>query len=192
MASKVGIANAALIYLGAATITAFTDDNDRARLISARYDDIRDAVIQGHNWSCAMKRQELAQSVDAPVYGYDYAYQLPADCLRAVSMSEGLPDGIYPWVRENRLILTDSDSCFINYIRRIEDPNEMDPLLREAISARLAAELSYKITGSKTMKKEAWDHYALKLIQAEDANVIEGVETDSLHEDEDDDLLSLR
>ena len=61
MASVVQICNSALNQLGAASITALTDNSKNARLCNERYAVVRDAVFRNHPWNCLIKRQQLAQ-----------------------------------------------------------------------------------------------------------------------------------
>ena len=52
MASVVQMCNSALNQLGAASITALTDNTKNARLCSERYPTVRDAVFRSHPWNC--------------------------------------------------------------------------------------------------------------------------------------------
>ena len=48
------------------------------------YDDIRDMVLCMHPWTFTLKKTQLARLVDAPTFGWKYAYQLPGDRLAGV------------------------------------------------------------------------------------------------------------
>ena len=74
MASVVQICNSALNQLGAASITALTDNSKNARLCNARYETIRDAVYRSHPWNCLIKRQQLAQDTATPAYGFKFQF----------------------------------------------------------------------------------------------------------------------
>lgn len=57
--TSVDICNAALIKVGAETITALSDNNKRARACNERYADIRDVVLAAHPWNFAIGRTQL-------------------------------------------------------------------------------------------------------------------------------------
>ena len=60
MASVVQICNSALNQLGAASITALTD-NSKMQDYAMKDIVVRDAVFRSHPWNCPIKRQQLAQ-----------------------------------------------------------------------------------------------------------------------------------
>ena len=76
MASVVSICNSALNQLGAASITALTDNSKNARLCNERYETVRDAVFRSHPWNSLIKRQQLAQDTATPAYGFSYQFTL--------------------------------------------------------------------------------------------------------------------
>ena len=86
MASVVQICNSALNQLGAASITALTDNSKNARLCNERYNTVRDSVFRSHPWNSLIKRIQLAQNTSTPVYGFSYQFNLPSDCLRVLTI----------------------------------------------------------------------------------------------------------
>jgi len=173
-ASIVGLANQSLFMLGHSSIISMTEDVEAARLCNGRYGYIRDSVIRAYPWNCATQRVVLAQSADTPS-DYDYKYALPTSplCLRVLKMIEEEEDG-YAWKVEGRWILTDSSTCNIVYLKQITDINEMDVLLREAIAARLAADICYALTGSSKQQERMWVIYDRKMKEARSVDAQEG------------------
>ena len=53
MPSVVDICNEAMDLLGAATITALTENSKEARLCNRRFETVRDAVLRAHTWNVA-------------------------------------------------------------------------------------------------------------------------------------------
>jgi len=154
MASEVDIANSALNLLGAATISALTDDSKNARLCNQRYEPVRNRVFRSHAWNCLHKRVQLAQNSTAPVIEYSYAYALPSDCLRVLKVHNGTTDSIQSAIDyklEGRNIVTDEGTVYLIYIALVTDPNEYDSYLQESISHQLAADLCYAITNNATL-----------------------------------------
>ena len=174
MASVVQICNSALNQLGAASITALTDNSKNARLCNARYETIRDAVYRSHPWNCLIKRQQLAQDTATPAYGFNFQFTLPSDCLRLLGLDAYNSDHKV----EGRKILCNESTIKISYVAQITDPNELDVLTRETISAGLAADLAYAITANLQVSKMMQEKYQFKLSEARHTDASEGYNVD--------------
>jgi len=174
MASVVQICNGALNQLGASTILTLTEDSKNARLCNARYENVRDAVFRHHPWNCLLKRLQLAADTDAPAWGFTKQFTLPADCLRLIRILDYDSD----YVVEGRKILSNSSTMKILYISRVTDPNEYDELLREVLSAALAADIAYAITSSNPVATQMYSLYQEKLKDARFVDSTEGYNTD--------------
>ena len=162
MASVVDICNGALNQLGASTILSLTEDSKNARLCNARFTQVRDSIFRSHPWNCLQKRVQLAADTATPAWGFTKQYTLPADCLRLLTILDYDSD----YKVEGRKILTDNSSLKILYIGRIEDPNEYDELLRETLSAALAADIAYAITSSNPLTANMYNLLRDKLREA--------------------------
>ena len=174
MASVVSICNSALNQLGAASITALTDNSKNARLCNARYETIRDAVYRSHPWNCLIKRKQLAQDTATPAYGFKFQFTLPSDCLRVLVLDAYNSDHKV----EGRKILCNESTIKISYVAQITDPNELDVLTRETISAGLAADLAYAITANLQVSKLMQEKYQFKLSEARHTDASEGYNVD--------------
>jgi hypothetical protein len=173
MASVVDICNGALNQLGASTILSLTEDSKNARLCNARYTQVRDSLFRSHPWNCLQKRVQLAADTTAPAWGFTSAYTLPADCLRLLRILDY--DSNHKV--EGRKILTNNSSMKILYVARIEDPNEYDELLRETISAALAADIAYAVTSSNPVAQNMYNLFQTKLKDARFVDATEGQNT---------------
>ena len=169
MASVVEICNLALQKVGANPISSLSDDSEEARACNRLYEPILRAELRTHPWNCAITRVSVAPDSDEPAFGYDYQYTLPSDCVRI------LPDNtITDWKIEGRKILTDTDTEIeLVYVKEISDPNDMDPLLVEALASRLAVELAEKVTESATKRQMAWEEYKEWVREARRVNAFE-------------------
>jgi len=170
MASIVDICNGALNQLGASTIITLTEDSKNARLCNARFTQIRDSVFRSHPWNSLQKRVELAADSDTPAWGFTSQFTLPADCLRVLTILDFDSD----YKIEGRKILTDNSSMKILYVSRVTDPNEYDELLRETLSAALAADIAYAVTSSNPVAKNMYDLFQEKLKDARFVDSTEG------------------
>jgi hypothetical protein len=170
MASVVDICNGALNQLGASTILTLTEDSKNARLCNARYTQVRDSVFRSHPWNCLQKRVQLAADTDTPAWGFTKQYTLPSDCLRVLTILDYDAD----YKIEGRKILTDNSTMKILYIARITDPNEYDELLRETLSAALAADIAYAVTSSNPTASNMYNLFKDKLKEARFVDATEG------------------
>lgn len=176
MASKVEIANRALQQLGAKRITSLSEDSRNARAISAAYEPVKVAELRKHPWSFAVKRVQLAASASNPIFERASQYPLPSDFLRLLPLDPEAVQNDEDWQIEGGSIITDdTGSLNVRYIANIDDPNTMDPMFREALSARLAYELAEEITQSNTKKREAIRNYEDQIAHAKRVNAIERV-----------------
>ena len=170
MASVVDICNGALNQLGATTILSLTEDSKNARLCNSRYTQVRDALFRTHPWNCLQKRTELAKDTATPAWGFSSAFTLPADCLRLLYIIDY--DSNHKV--EGRKILSNTDTMKILYIGRITDPNEYDELLRETLSASLAADIAYGVTSSNPVAQNMYTLFQDKLRDARFVDSTEG------------------
>jgi hypothetical protein len=192
--SNVAIANRALSKLGEDRITSFADDSKPARAIAACFDIVRDAELRRRRWKFALTRTSLAALADAPAFGYAYAYQLPADCLRVWSVGDAAPGAVISeyrtsldapeWQIEGRTILTDYGAPLkIRYTSRVEDPQQFDAAFVESLAARLAMECADELTGMASRVDKAMTDYNIAIREAVRANAIESA-PDPLPDDE--------
>jgi hypothetical protein len=160
--SVVQIVNNALVKIGANAILTLTEDTEAARAANLVYDQIRDACIRDHVWNFAVNRVELAQNSTAPAFGFSYQYNLPSDCLRVLQMD----DMSTLYKIEGGKLLTDDGAAKILYLARVEDVNLFDAMFVEALSARLAAELSVTLSESNTLYSNMMEMYQRKISDA--------------------------
>lgn len=154
MTTPVKICSNALLRLGSQPISSLADGSPRALVASNLYPTIRDSVLRSHPWNCAMKRAVLSPVVEAPAFGYTYAFTLPGDFLRAWHVSDD--DGQTPleYAIEGRQLLTDSGTVYLQYVFKNEDPATWDTLLLNAMEVSMAAALAIPVTGDAAKKQE--------------------------------------
>lgn len=193
MTSKIAVANRALTKLGADRITSLADNTKEARTVSQMFDTVRDDELRARAWSFSKTRVQLSADVAAPVFGYEFAYTLPFDCLRIWEVNETFwngPDladyrspGWKPYTVEGRKILTsavDRDTLTgtpgplrLVYLKQIEDTTQWDANFVEAFACRLAAEMCEDLTQSTTRRQLAWEEYDQSIKKARRAQAIE-------------------
>jgi hypothetical protein len=172
MASFVEITSNALRLLGDDPITSLTEDSERARLVNALYEEVRDEVTRAAMWNCAKDRQVLASLATTPAFGWSFYHQLPSTCLRVVDVLSG--DIRVEHEIEGRKLMTDESSVNLIFLKKITDPNDMDSLFIGVYTAKLAAELAEPITGSRTLAEQMWTLYDRKVREARTIDSQEG------------------
>ena len=173
-ASEVSICNQALQLIGAARITALTEDSVNARECNSSYAEMRDLELEKHRWRFAITRTTLAPSGTAPDFDYDQAFPLPSDFLRLLMPSVTRLD----WRIENHedqlaVLTNDGTSLEIIYVKRVTDPNMMPPTFRAALAARMAVQMCEKITQSNTKLESARVAYKEAIGEARRANALQ-------------------
>jgi hypothetical protein len=171
LASEVNVANLALTDLGADRIISLTEDSENARKVNAIFALVRDAELRSHPWNFAIERRNFNQTVNTPEFGFDSEFQIPGDVLRILSSENRNYD---EWVREGDKILVNDTSFKARCIIRIEDPTIWDEQFVVCFGARLAAELAYSITDSRTVAVDKWELYKLKKTRATGVDAQEG------------------
>jgi hypothetical protein len=130
--------------LGGRRITSLTQDVKEAKLCNERYPLLRDELLQRHNWNFAIARASLAQLVTVPSFGYNFEYQLPADCLKVIDIDVPEAD----WSVEGNVLRTNLESIKIKYVKIVDNTALFTPVFVEALSLRLAWDLSYSLVQS--------------------------------------------
>jgi hypothetical protein len=153
MASNVQIANRALQLLGAARITALSDDTVNGRECNAVFDQIREAELRSHTWNFAITRTQLAADATAPAFGRAREFPLPSDCLRVLPPYPEEDYNTRDWRVEGRSIYTnDSDPLDLRYVKGETDPARFDALFAEAFAHSLALAMCEKLTQSRSLR----------------------------------------
>lgn len=173
--SEVGIVNLALAKLGAEAITALTDETPGARLALRHYATLRDTVLRERQWNCAVHRTTLTQLDTGPTFGYANSFLLPPDFIRFIRLEELITD----FRIENdptdgtRILVTDLNAVNMVYVFRLKDVGKMDELLKQAISARIAWDFSFKLTGDTGLRNQLGKEYQEILSEAAHVDAIE-------------------
>lgn len=172
MASVTGIINVALRQLGATRITSLTDGSKNANVANDIFEPVRDSFLRSHTWNFATSRVQLAQLSTDPAFGFDNAFQLPADWLRTVSVHDNDAGvGVVPYRIEGDQLHADVEEIYLRYIKKVTDPNAMTPDFREALSYILAERMAIPVAESNTLRelmREGAERYS-RLARSADA-----------------------
>lgn len=185
MTERVDIANIALTMLGEEEITSLEDDLQRARVMRINYIPARDATLEAHEWSFAIKRFIPAKLDEAPVYGAAYAFSIPSDILRVIAVEENNVAGT-PWTRsinsaeqldwvfEDEKILCNEDVIYARGIRRVIEEGKFSSLFVHALAAKLAALTAISLTASAEIQGNMLTIFAALIGEAKSRDGLQG------------------
>lgn len=176
MADKTQIANLALTNLAAENIMDIDEASESASKIRTVYEHVRNAVFAEHPWNFCSEDVQLGALLTKPLINYAYAYALPTELVRLneVYDSHGnrLEPGDYKVVKDNMLYCNVSP-VIINYNIIVEDETKFPPLFVQALAAKLAFEICYSVTGSRTLQADMWELYNHKIAMSKNQNAVE-------------------
>lgn len=166
--SFVVICNMALIRLGEAQITALTDDTVEAETCNTMYAQVVDEVLNGWDWLSSRHMASLTADATAPTFKWDYRYLMPSNpyCLRVLEVRNLYEVPIKYQIRGRYVQCDEEDGIYLSYSKRITDPTEIDPLLSQAISLRLASWMEPKFGDSITRRNSILSEFGGVILQA--------------------------
>lgn len=89
MATKTIIASLAQSHIGGRPFTNIdTDVTPNAAIIRLWFDVAREEFLRTHAWNFATKRATLSADSTAPDFGFALRYQIPADCVKIISLED--------------------------------------------------------------------------------------------------------
>lgn len=158
---RVNIASQALARLGELQITSFEEDSDAAEKVRLMYEPLVQALFAAYIWQFALTRETLQEDAAAkPSSGWNRAFLMPELGAERVGSPRRVygSAGIYarPLLHYDiwqRWVVTNSDTCVIEYVRRQPEtlwPGYFTTLAVEALAARLALPVT------ENASKEEW------------------------------------
>ena len=139
--SKITIASNALLLLGGNTISSFEEESTEAKIAANLYETAYESILTTHRWRFASKKAKLARLSETPENEYNYAFQIPSDCLYVAELStsnyEIFEDKIFANV-------TDID---IDYTYSVSE-DKLPAYFTKMFEFYLAAQFAVPLTGS--------------------------------------------
>ena len=180
MTERVDIANQALTWLGEELITSLDDDLDRARILKTNYENIRDAVLEAHEWSFAMKRWIPSPNTTGPDWGPTNAFPIPKDVIRVTGVFRDPYFSVthekeqVQWLVERNEVVCDEEVIYCRGIQRIEEEGRFSPLFVKAFAAHLAAVCAVAITASDNLQANMFGFYQNFINEAKSRDGLQG------------------
>lgn len=143
--SNIELCSAALVKLGAEGISSFSDGTAEADVAGTLYDIVRDGLLGVHPWSFATAHAALVQLPNEPLTDFQYAFELPADFIKALSAGDECRGrgAIYQLI--GREVHTNYEELIFAYIKRADEA-DFPTYFVSALVNRLAAEFCLPLT----------------------------------------------
>lgn len=161
MTSSVSICSNALVMLGGAPFSSFTEPKPHVRVAANLYPSVRDDVLRMHSWNCATARVILAPLATAPAFDFSYQFQMPGDWLRTLQVGyAGTP---LEYRSEGQRLLANVDALPLVYSFRNEVEDTWSTNLIHVMELAMMAKMAYAITASSSLRDSCRDEFAREL-----------------------------
>lgn len=162
MPTETELVNAALRKGGGAKrILSLSDSVGSAGIASDVLASERDDLLRAGVWNFSITRIKLGQLAVAPAFEWQYAYGMPSDCERVVSVhGDSASTTEIPYKIESILqtdgsyinaIVSNSNAVYLRYCRQITDPNLMTASFRQVLILRMAKIFAISIAKSNPL-----------------------------------------
>lgn len=172
MASKVGIANMALGRIGVSQFIANIETEHSTEAVQCRtyYDQDVEFVLRAFDWNFATGYRALGLVSDDIGDDWAYSYRYPTDALKVRRIVTALgrsdpnpPPFVVGQDSQGQLIYTDQADPTVEYTVRVTDPGRFDPMFVEALSWKLAADISSALTRMKGIGDKCYSMFIATL-----------------------------
>lgn len=177
--TKIEIINRALLKLGEAPVSSLSD-TAFGRSYEIIYEDMKKLLLSSYPWRFAVKKMHISR--DAKKYDSYFLYHLPADFLLLLKVYEegGTDTHVLFYDAANgyeivgkSIVCSAANGIVIEYVSAIDDKENFPPLFREALAAKIAAELAMRLKQSINLKQLFDTEFYNFIRQAELNNEIE-------------------
>ena len=145
--TAITLCSKALIKIGAKSITSFEEETAEAEVANQLYEPTLQNLLASYPWRFALTQKALARLTEKPISDYQYAYQLPNDCVRVLSAGQNIKSSGLNYKIVGQKLYTNANEVVLNYIRRPEE-NSFPAFFTEALIGKLATEFCLPLTES--------------------------------------------
>ena len=153
-----------------------TPTNDKEKTFALWYDITRQALLKQVMPNFALARRKISQLLTTQAFGYTYAWEYPADCLKVLGISDVDQVGRYVYSVEGNVIYSDDpwdDGLELRFIKDITDVNSMSPEFKMLLSWALAGNTAMTITQSVEKTAMIQKQFAAKMAEVSGMNAQE-------------------
>lgn len=162
--SKTDLFNLALAEVPAAAVVADTENSPEAKACRRFYAACLSELIDRYNWRFALKQAVLAEITNTREAEWAFAYQLPSDCAKPLSIvvarlqlsypaeaGDDYPADLLngrpiPYDLQGSTLFTNEEGASLRYVRNDIVATDLPPLVAKALYLDLAARVSGFLT----------------------------------------------
>lgn len=137
-------------------LTSTTPVNEAGRQCADKWPAAVKACFELGTWNFAILRAQL-NTTAAPAFGYQCAYQLPADLIRIVFISDtGSPaNPLESYANENGAILTDASAVYLAYVSSsfMTNYGAWTGAFADYVAGELAQRIAPKLSSADNIKQ---------------------------------------
>ena len=164
---QLDIVNLALSRLGQPSISAMSEASTEAAQATAVWENALYTTLHAFRWPFCSKRVELALVEESPEnYPYAYKYALPSDIIQPYEIIGDFPEQHIPFLVEGTYLYTDRETAVLSYTYKELRCSRFSPTFCDALSWRIAGDLSLSLAGASTYAQRAQQQYDACLMQA--------------------------
>lgn len=140
------IANLALREIGTYRIEDFNESSPEARVVRDVWDQVVRSALEAHEWTWAKKYAALSRLGETPAARWTYAYGVPDDFVRLVTVSANstmrpeMAEDEYEFLDEK--IYTDAETPYLAYVYSKTTVGTWPGYFVDYVAVSLAARLS--------------------------------------------------
>jgi len=170
MASLTDVCNQAIGLVGGSRITSIDDGTNEAKQCKTNVYSCIDRILNDADWIFATRTVSASPLSEQPVAKYQYAFQIPNECIKVQSVLDADSLELHHWTREGNIILCDSDIIYIQYTHRIVDISLWPALLVSSLVHLLASRLATSISANNNLRSQMYDIFLLELRESRSAD----------------------
>jgi hypothetical protein len=172
----------ALSKIGQGTINSLSEAIPEAEICNLFYENVKNSLLRQYPWNFASKSLLLTETEkEVPAWNYTYIY--PSNILHVRSVFDvnepiiEIPND-FEIVTESsvKYICCNIYQAYAKCTYKVTDPTLFDPLFVEALSCKLALEISMSLTNNTSRTSEVMSKYKEALGNAMLARSIEGAD----------------
>lgn len=158
--SKIDLCSQALVKLGAKSIASMDENTTEAMVAQQLYEPTLQNLLSSYPWRFALRQCSLGRLDETPITDYQYAFQVPNDCLRILSAGQNSKSCGLTYRLIGKKLYAMVPEVVLTYLCRPEE-STFPPFFNQALADTLAAEFCLPLTESSArtdyMKKCAGD-----------------------------------
>jgi hypothetical protein len=175
--TQIDIVNAMAVELGSTErVTTIEGGGALARHARACWERVTRRIAAEHPWNHLVRRAMLNAAAEAPAFGYERAFALPADCLRFLPPNPNDGENWFEAEVEGDMLATDAEAPLpIRYVstERLAAIGRWPAWFAEAVIFALAEACAESVTGSQSIRGTMQDKAEEALRKAKRRDALE-------------------